>query len=196
MNDTGSHASRAFEQAIRQAGGTIGQVTDKLEKFSKYMRLTAGQPALVTALFGVPTEVNGVKRQWDAVIQDVGKRLAEISAQNPAYGQALAGRFAEAVGLSDEDVQVLKRWELVQEFMKKGLQSGEAAGIGPEMTAAATKFEQSLRDFWNRIDNMSVSGEGKLMEAFVGPMEKLDAWLTANEPGIDQGLGQIKAAKA
>jgi hypothetical protein len=62
------------------------------------------------------------------------------------------------------------------------------------MSAAAAKFEQSYRDFWNRIDNMSVGGEGKLLEAMVGPMEKLDTWLAANEPWIDANIGKITTA--
>jgi hypothetical protein len=163
---------------------------------SRFIRLnpTNGAESFIRSVFGVPTEINGVKRQWDDVIADVGKRLAEITARDPNAGSALAGRFAEAVGLSDEDVQVLKRWELIREFMKKGAASGEAAGIGPGMTAAATKFEQLQRDFWNRIDNMSVGGEGKLLEAMVGPMEKLDTWLAANEPGIDANIGKITTA--
>ena len=182
---------RAFGQAFQQAGGTVEQGIGLLEKFAQWRakNVTTGANSFLRNLFGIDP-----KESSDQALVDIGKRLDEMKKRDPNAGAALGLRFAEAIGASYEDVQVLLRSGVLQRFLKEGVQSGELAGIGPGMTAGAAKFEQSLRDFWNRIDNMSVGGEGKLTEALIGPMDKLDAWIAKNEPALDQGIGKITDA--
>ena len=180
---------RAFGYAVSQMGGTVAGAQSSLRSFGDWMRQTPGAEQFLKSLGVATKDAQGHAIDRGQVLLSIGEKLAQMSKQGPA-GQAMASQYAGIFGIDQDTLLAIER-EGTRGRYNEAIGGDKSANVGGPMAAAAKRFEQALRDTFQRISTFATGAEGKLFGFLSGPLEKFNAWLDAHKDEINDALTRI-----
>lgn len=170
---TGDSATelQAFDLAARRMGASAGTGMDAVKSLAAYFRNIPGGAAhsIIDSLFGLGT----VDKDEDKL-----KTLLNISEKMQHMDYFLAKSFGNQIGLSDDQVWVLRQKDFAATYQK--LLAG-LHGSGLDKAADdAHRFENSLADLEVRLEAFGARVIDVLQNKFKVNLDSISSWLDKN----------------
>jgi hypothetical protein len=180
---------RAFAYAVSQMGGTVAGANASLQAFGDFIRSTPGAEKLIQGLGVATRDAQGRAIDRGQLLLDIGRRLGAMARHGPV-GVAQAQNWAGIFGIDPATLLAIERPGTLERY-RQGLGSARAAGIGGDLAAQATKFEQTWRELWQRLGNISDAGQLKLTAGLTEPLKKFNEWLDKHQPELNSAIDKV-----
>ncbi len=181
--DASAAGLQALAYALGQTGGS--SATEAVSGLAKKLRTLPSTEGIIN-LLGVQTRIGGALRDTTSILLDVVDALAGTS-----YVQAV--HTAAQLGISEEQYNHLRKYgPEIRAYQEEFRERARRLGVDPSAAAtSAMLLMASVRGLAADLDLVLALVAGALAPALGPLLDKLSAWLEANQDKIVSFVGRL-----